>query len=185
MGGFCYEEVDEVRDYDFDANMPSTAFYRGSEAVNWMLRYPWVVESGKSQTEDNGFYFTDTRDIFKNIVVEVYSTDDGNFIGYVVLSYSIIAGKRVLKILDNHFVNEEHTTCVIHLAMRYSQNLNIDKIELPGYMRKYNHSRIIQDLLWHEKHRIYQCSPKSDASPLGKWWQDIVLDNCDGDMPFT
>ena len=27
--------------------------------------------------------------------------DDENFIGYVVMSYSIIAGKRVLKILDN------------------------------------------------------------------------------------
>jgi hypothetical protein len=184
---YRYNEVDEISNHGLvlDDGLPRVSFYRGYEAINWMLKYPWVVESGQSPTEKIGFYFTDVRRKFFNRAIEVYSREENNYKGFVIMSFSMIGEKFVLKILDMHFLNKIDVSSVLPLAIHYGRNLNADRIELPKDIGDSVKSGIIRKLLLNEKLRIYQCHPGNEHSPLGQWWQEIELNYCDGDMPFT
>ena len=187
LNAYNYNEVDDINYHglDLDANLPNVTLYRGSEVINWMLKYPWVVEPGQSSTQKKNFYFTDVREKFSNIAVEVYSECSGEFVGFVILSNSIIGGKGVLKVLDIHFLNREDICGVIPLIIRYGCIFNVDKIEIPASLVGCICSKIAQRFLVHQKQRLYQCFPGNDQSPLANCWQEIELNYCDGDMPFT
>jgi hypothetical protein len=101
------------------------------------------------------------------------------------MSYSIIGKAAVLKILDLYFVNDYDLQSVLPLALHYGRKFNVDRIELPENVAERVKSRVIRRLLLHKKQRVYQCHPKDDNSPLGENWQEIELNYCDGDMPFT
>jgi len=46
-----FEEVDQIqREPATRPHRPQVELHRGVDAVNWMLRYPWVVETGQSIT---------------------------------------------------------------------------------------------------------------------------------------
>ena len=187
LKAYNYNEVDDINYHglDLDAYLPDVAFYRGSEVINWMLKYPWVVKPGQSPTEKKDFYFTDVREKFSNIAVEVYSAGSGEFVGFVILSNSLIDGKGVLKVLDIHFLNREDLRGVLPLIISYGCKFNVDKIEIPESLVEGINSRIARRFLLHQKQRLYQCYPENDQSPLGNCWQKIELNYCDGDMPFT
>jgi hypothetical protein len=187
LQGYSFEEVREIGNHglDLDEYLPEVSFYRGYDAVNWMLKYPWVSQPGQSPTEKMGFYFTDVRDEFINLAIELYSRDKVEYVGTVVLSYSIIGRQAVLKILDMHFAKEDGVRSVLPLALYYGRNFNVDRIEFPTNVAGSMKSGLMRRLLLHKKQRIYQCHPKDDHSPLGQWWQEIELNYCDGDMPFT
>jgi GNAT superfamily N-acetyltransferase len=187
LTSFSFDKVKEISNHDVDLveYQPEVSFYRGVEAINWMLKYPWVVQPGKSATEKLGFYFTDVRDVFSNIAIEVYSKDTKEYKGFVIMSYSLIGESAVLKILDVHLLTENDLRSVLPLAIYYGRKFNADKIELPGNVAERMQSRIIRRLLLHEKQRIYQCHPRDDDSPLGQRWREIKLNYSDGDMPFT
>jgi GNAT superfamily N-acetyltransferase len=184
---FTYNEAENIdyHDLDLESNIPEVAFYRGAEVINWMLKYPWVVEPGQSLTEKKGFYFTDVREKYSNIAIEVSSAFSEEFIGFIILSYSIIGGKGVLKVLDIHFVNPDDLRGVFPIILRYGHEFNADKIEIPANLGAGNNNKFVQRFLLHQKQRFYQCYPDNDQSPLGKYWQKIELNYCDGDMPFT
>jgi GNAT superfamily N-acetyltransferase len=187
MKAFTYNEVDNITndDVDLQANMPEVAFSRGAEVINWMLNFPWVVEPGHSLTENMDFYFTDVREKYSNIAIEVYEAFSGEFVGFIILSYSIISGKGVLKVLDIHFIKQDYLRGVFPIILRYGCKHNVDKIEIPTSFVEGLNNKIIQRIILHQKQRVYQCFPENDQSPLGKFWQKIKLDYCDGDMPFT
>jgi len=187
LKAYHYNEVDDLNYHgvDLDATLPDVAFYRGPEVINWMLKYPWVVKPGQSSTDKKDYYFTDTREKFSTIAVEVNSAGSGEFLGFVILSYSIIGGKGVLKVLDIHLLNREDMRGLLPLIISYGCNFNVDKIELPASLAEGINSRITRRFLLHQKQRLYQCHPENDQSPLGNCWQEIELNYCDGDMPFT
>jgi len=184
---YRYREVNEVNDHglDLDANLGDVAFYRNTAVVNWMLRYPWVVEHGESLTEGLGYYFTDVRERFHNFAIELYVSDTQDFVGFITMSFSIISGIKVLKVIDIRIEKEGDIYCVFPLAIRYAKKFLADRIEIPESVAKTITSRTIKKLVLHEKHRIYQCHPRSEFSPLGIYWRDIELNYCDGDMAFT
>lgn len=182
-----YQEVNQVCDskYDSDLNLPDIAFYRGVKIINWMIKYPWVVEPGQSPTEHLDYYFSDVRNIFRNIALEVYSSDQKIFKGFVVMSISKIGDRMVLKVLDFDFINRSDEEYVLPLALKYGSKFLADIIELPKIAVMNVHGSFSGNFLLHEKKRIYQCYTRDENSPLGRYWQDIELNYCDGDMAFT
>jgi GNAT superfamily N-acetyltransferase len=157
--------------------------HRGIDAINWMLKYPWVVESGESVTEKMDYFFSDSRPMYRQFAVEVYTPTD-EYLGFAVFSVSQKGEKIALKALDFRFTQQFDERAVAALALKYARRYNADSIEIPAEIAKLLLGWLGK-LLLQQKERIYQCMPKSDDSPLAKLWPDITLHLFDGDMAFS
>jgi len=162
---------------------PKTELHRGVEAVNWMLKYPWVLESGQSVTEQMDYYFSDARPMYRQIAVEVYNRED-KYLGFAVFSASRKSEKAVLKLRDFRFVQPSHQRAALVLALRYGREYGAKTIELPAEITSHLPKNLAQALL-QRKERIYQCMPKSEDSPLAQHWNEITFHLYDGDMAFS
>jgi len=158
--------------------------YRGPEAVNWMLAYPWVVEPGESASEQMDYYFSDVRPRFEFIALQV-SGEGGENLGYMVFLLSQRGEKLVLKALDHEFANPEYKRLVLAQALRLAAREGVDEIEIGVELARRLQGGLMGRLLLQSKLRYYQCHPRSSDSPLGRNWQQLKLDYCDGDTPFT
>lgn len=182
--GFRFQEVDQIHAEPPKApHRPETELHRGIEAVNWMLAYPWVVESGQSPTEQLDYYFSDARPLYRQIAVEVYTAED-KYVGFVVFSVSQKGEKIALKTRDFRFAQPSYVRAVLALALRYGREYQASTIELPAEITTHLPPRLAS-LLLQRKERIYQCMPKSEDSPLAQLWPEISLHLWDGDMAFS
>lgn len=174
-------QVDRVRDEvhnTLDKYQPR--FYRGSKVVNWMLAYPWVLHPGQSDSEDLDFYFSDVKPEFESAAFEIFVDD--TYQGYLVFQFSVKGVYRVVKVLD---VDLPKDSWILPLAMRYAKRKRADKIEMNFKHAARIEKTLLGKLILQRRERIYQCYPKSDESPLGRHWKNMVLDYTDGDMAFT
>ena len=198
------QEVESIRP-ETPAQLSGLApvqFWRGAEAVNWMLRYPWVLEPGQSPTERMDFYFSDVRRLFKNVALELYSA--GDYQGYVVFQITsaderqilptkrqILPTKRHLqeraevKTLDVSLAASTDQRFILPLALRYARRYNAGLVSLPEAAVDDFRKTSLGKLLLLRRERIYQCMPKSQDSPLAQAWERITLTFSDGDMPFS
>jgi hypothetical protein len=182
--GFRFQEVDQIHaEPPKPPHRPETELYRGIDAVNWMLTYPWVVESGQSVTEKMDYYFSDARPMYRLIAIEVYNPED-KYLGFVVYSISQKGEKVSLKTCDFRFAQPSYERIGLALALRYGREYSATTIELPAEIAAYLPSNLKKALLQY-KERIYQCMPKSDDSPLAQLWPEISLHLYDGDMAFS
>ena len=182
-----FKEVNQVREEvtEQKLNLPAESLYRGPKIVNWMLKYPWVVLPGQSETEHLDYYFSDARDLFKQIALEIFSPNGEEYKGYLVFSISTIRGKTVLKILDINLVDRDHLGSVLFLALKAAERYRVDTIELPEKVGALIKDGRLGKLLLRKKYRVTQCSPRDDYSPLAQVWQTMELNYCDGDMAFS
>ncbi len=185
LANIRFREVDRIqREPAAQAHRSSVELHRGVDAVNWMLQYPWVVESGHSITEEMDYFFSDARPMYRLIAVEVASPED-EYKGFVVFSITQKGHKFMLKTLDYHFANPSDRRYVLALAVHYGRDFLADTIEIPQEVAGDLRPRLIAKLLLHKKERIYQCKPRDDHSPLAQCWEDITLKLVDGDMAFS
>ncbi|HBX71211.1 MAG TPA: hypothetical protein DEH25_18005 [Chloroflexi bacterium] len=183
-GGFRFREVDQIHAEPAKApHPPETELHRGIEVVNWMLKYPWVVESGQSATEQMDYYFSDARPLYRQIAVEVYSPDE-KYLGFVVFSVSGKGEKASLKTRDFRFSQPSYERAVLALALRYAREYEVSAIELPAEIAAHLPKSLARMLL-QRKERIYQCMPKAEDSPLAQLWEEITFHLYDGDMAFS
>ena len=182
-----YNEVAEVRDETAEqwANLPAVTLYRGAKVVNWMLKYPWQVEPGKSRTEHLDYYFSDVRRIFRQIALEITSPDGKEYKGYIVFSVSTIRSEIVLKLMDIRLTSRNDERFVLPLVLKFGQMFLADRIELPKEQAEMLTDSNLKRVLLHRKFRITQCHPKDDQSPLAKAWPEMQLNYYDGDMAFS
>ena len=182
--GFRFQEVNKIHaEPKIPPHRPEVELHRNVDAVNWMLTYPWVLESGSSVTESLDYYFSDTRSMYEQIAVEVYDMSD-HYIGFAVFSASQQGEKTVLKTRDFRFEQPSYERAVLALALRYGREYDAETIELPMEAARYIPGKL-QKVLLQPKERIYQCMPKSDDSPLALLWQEINFHLWDGDMAFS
>jgi hypothetical protein len=182
--GFHFQEVDQIHAEPHKApHRPETELHRGVEAVNWMLDYPWVIESGQSATEQMDYYFSDARPLYRQIAVEVYTADD-KYVGFVVFSVSGKGEKIALKTRDIRFSQPSYERAVLALALRYGREYQTSTIELPAEIAAHLPPHLARQLL-QRKERIYQCMPKTEDSPLAQLWSEITFHLWDGDMAFS
>ena len=150
-----------------------------------MLAYPWVVESGTSVTENMDYYFSDAREMYQQIAVEVYDPGPkGEYLGFVVFSVSPKGKRTVLKTRDFRFSQPSYERAVMGLAFRYARKFDAATIEIPAEIAVHLPRRL-RKILLQPKERIYQCMPMSEDSPLAQFWPEISLHLWDGDMAFS
>jgi hypothetical protein len=182
--GFRFQKVHQIHAETPKApHRPETELHRGIEAVNWMLKYPWVLENGQSVTEQMDYYFSDARPLYRQIAVEVYNPED-KYLGFAVFSASQKGEKAALKLLDFRFAQPSFQRAALALALRYGREYGANTIELPGEITSFLPKNLARSLL-QRKERIYQCMPKSEDSPLAQHWNEITLHLYDGDMAFS
>jgi GNAT superfamily N-acetyltransferase len=159
-------------------------FYRGSQVVNWMLSHPWVVEPGQSPTEEMDYYFSDVRQRFFNLALEVYSLQD-DYLGYVVFQASTTRDRLELKILDVALDPVVDRRLLAALAVHFGRKIRAGRIDLPAEAVVELRKSRLGRLLLEARQRIYQCYPKAEDSPLALAWKEIRFEYSDGDMPFS
>jgi hypothetical protein len=166
------------------ASLAPVQFYRGAQVVNWMLSHPWVVEPGQSPTEGMDYYFSDVRQHFRNLAVELYSVEN-HYLGYVVFQISTLRSRLELKTLDVYLEPSVDRNTLAALAVHYASKLRADRIDLPMEavvdLQKLKTGR----LLLEKRYRIYQCYPKKEDSPLALAWNELRFEYSDGDMAFS
>jgi predicted N-acetyltransferase YhbS len=186
LHGVKAKQVDKVRSPEKEkVNHQGIGFYRSTSVINWMLKYPWVLESGQSESEHMEYSFSDTRPLFEFVAYEVYDSVDDIYKGYFVFSFSQIREKMIIRVLDYDFMDREDEKLVLPLVLEYGVNHKVDEIDIPLHLVDALVNTTVGRLTLQRKKRIYQCHPRSETSPLGKYWQDIELNFCDGDIPFT
>ncbi|MCD6402077.1 MAG: GNAT family N-acetyltransferase [Anaerolineales bacterium] len=183
--GIQIEEVSELTNsFQGYEHRPMVELHRSLETINWMLKYPWVVNPGQSLTENMDYYFSDVRALYKTFGLEIRDSS-GQFTGFIVFSVSKIGGNVVLKVLDYDYRDKRMENILFALAIRYGKKFSADRIEMPMELIGELAYRLLGRILLHEKRRIYQSSPKSEDSPLARSWEKLTFHLADGDMPFS
>jgi GNAT superfamily N-acetyltransferase len=168
-----------------DRHLIDPAFFRGAEAVNWMLKYPWVVSRSDTITDMPNYYFSGVREIFRYVAIEISSAGAGLPKGFVVLSISHKKEKTRAKILDFHFNNPTDREIAVYLALKYAKVFLADRIEYPDSLEIYFRKTIGFKKLIKKQRRLYLFYPASSSSPLSVYKGRITLNYCDGDTAFT
>ena len=182
--GYRFQEVKQIHaEPAVSPHRPQVELHRGVDAVNWMLAYPWVLESGQSVTENMDYYFSDTRSMYRQIAVEVYDAAD-HYLGFAVFSVSQQGEKTVLKTRDFRFAQRSYKRALLALALHYGRTYGAATIEFPAEIAVHMPGGLRKVLL-QPKERIYQCMPKFVDSPLARLWFDISFHLWDGDMAFS
>jgi len=184
--GFRFQEVSQIHaEPPVPPHRPETELHRGIEAVNWMLAYPWVVQTGQSVTEKLDYYFSDARPFYRLVAVEVYAPgEEGKYLGFAVFSISQKGEKFSLKTLDFRLAQPSYERAVLALALRYGREYNAAALELPAEIAAHLPPGLRRSLL-ERRERIYQCLPQLEDSPLARLWPEITLHLYDGDMAFS
>ena len=183
-----YREVGRIRfpeEHPPRHNPATVEFYRSEETINWMLRYKWLVETAAREEISSNYIFSDARDIFKYIALEVYSADKTSYKGFLVLSVSSVNSETTVKILDFCFADPADHRHILPLALRYARAYRADFVHLPGDIFALDKHNILMRFLAHKKKRIYLAHPKDSHSPLAVSFNRITLNYCDGDTAFT
>lgn len=175
-------EIDYIRSDSGDnpCGSYSSFIYRGPRVINWMMEYPWVLNKGESITEKMDYYFSDTREEFKYITLEI--TELNEAVGYVVLSMSKEKSRVKVKLIDHSDLGPVHLLSgAIHVGRKYSADI----IELPSYAVSSIRNKFLRWAYLQSRERIYQCMASSDNSSLAKAWHTMEFHLADGDMPFS
>jgi GNAT superfamily N-acetyltransferase len=185
---FSWKVVDQINESlwgALDRHLIDPAFFRGAEAVNWMLKYPWVVSKSDKITEMPNYYFSGVREIFRYVAIEISSPGAGLPKGFLVLSISHKKGRTRVKILDFHFNDSADCEIAAYLALKYANVFLADRIEYPGSLEIYFKKTIGFKKLIKKQHRLYMFYPGSSPSPLAIYKDKIAFNYCDGDTAFT
>jgi GNAT superfamily N-acetyltransferase len=185
---FSWKVVDQINESlwgALDRHLIDPAFFRGAEAVNWMLKYPWVVSRSDTITDMPNYYFSGVREIFRYIAIEISSAGAGLPKGFLVLSISHKKEKTRVKILDFHFNDSADCEIAVYLALKYAKVFLADRIEYPGSLEIYFKKTIGFKKLTKKQQRLYMFYPASSNSPFGDYKGKIAFNYCDGDTPFT
>ena len=179
------DRIDESRWGACTENSSRPTFYRGIKAVNWMLQYPWVVSKERAQNKTKNYYFSEVRDIFHYVALELYRAEDRTPAGYMVLSVSHKKETTRVKLLDYYLQNKKDARIVGYLVLKYAAKFRADRIDYPDDLARY-----FQSLPWTQKlikrqSRLYLFHPSGNDSPLAASKSRILFDCCDGDTALA
>ena len=179
------DRIDGSRRAESERQPADASFFRGIECINWMLRYPWVISGNERKAGRTRYYFSDVRDIFHYVAMEINSVQKGGPQGFLVLSISHKKKKTRVKILDFYVSNPADGNIVTYLALKYARGYLADRIEYPGNLATYFNQRAEFKKLIKKQSRLYMFYPRDDHSPLAAHRGEITLDYCDGDTAFA
>lgn len=182
-----FEEVDEIPKDALNGalSQPPAEFHRGVEWINWKLRYRWVLNYDEADVSYANYHFSGLRDLFRYIALDIYSSDQQEYKGFLVLSVSTHGMETVVKVLDFHFYNHSDTQYIFLLSLMYAKMYQADYIILPEQTAHHFKEKILTRILLCLRKHLYNCRPRNSESPLAISLKDIELNLCDGDYSFV
>ena len=178
-------QIDERAQQIIRKQLDGPQFFRGIEAVNWMLRYRWLISAAHEKTEAEPYYFSLVSDLFDYVALEMYSADKQEFRGFLVLSIRIKKGRTWVKILDYAFNDPFDGDLAAYQAMIYAEKFNADRLEFPADLLNYFEQQPLLQPLIKKQQRRYLFYPKRQGSVLDDCVGKIKFDYCDADTTFT
>ena len=162
-------------------------FYRGIEAINWMLKYRWIISAKheKAKAELEPYYFTLVSELFDYVAIEIYSDNKKVFKGFLILSVSVKKDRTWLRILDFAFQDPTDCSLAAYFGLIYAKKHSADRLEFPaGLLDYFEQNPLLQPLI-KEQQRLYLFYPKAHGSAFEGCSDGIKLDYCDADTAFT
>lgn len=167
-------------------NLDNYKFSRSKEIINWMLKYPWINSRENVENENNtGYFFSDVRELFSYIPIEIYSKGTKNKVGYLILSVSKEKDKTTLKLLDHELEIQNKYNILLGLIIKYALSYNADRVEFPDPIAQLLLShKIVPSHLLKQKERKYLYFANDMSSRSALAMKNISPEYCDGDLPF-
>ncbi len=160
---------------EFEVAPPAgTGFYRDRAVLNWMLEHRWVTP-WQSATAWKDYEFTDWRSGF-----QIFGVGDER--EYVLLQFSKIRGRGVLKVLDSTLPPGRLLSTALWAAVRRGARIIEGPAELAKPLNPLARLLFVQRL-----QRTLQLHPRTASSPLAKAIANgqFTQHYTDGDMVFT
>jgi GNAT superfamily N-acetyltransferase len=162
-------------------------FFRGIEAINWMLKYRWMISARHetAEAEREPYYFSLVSELFDYMALEIYSADKKVFKGFLILSVLVKKGRTWVKILDFAFKDPNDGDLAAYFGLIYAEKFSADRLEFPTSLLDYFKQNPLLQPLIKEQQRPYLFYPKTNRSALKAFIGGIRLDYCDADTTFT
>lgn len=187
LGRVRWEETREFGDQEarlIAGRRAGSAFYRGLECINWMLRNKWILEPAAAGGRCLRYEFSHVRELFRYIPLRVYSSAGGDYVGFLTLSISTHKEATSLKVLDFGCTDALELEQVAGITMRFAAAGRADRIIMPSELADSTRSRFPAKLFCCRQTRGYYCRPYHAQGPLARALSEIELNYCDGDCAF-
>jgi GNAT superfamily N-acetyltransferase len=167
--------------------LKSPRFFRGIEAINWMLQYRWMISARheKTEAEVEPYYFSLVSELFDYVALEIYSADKKVFKGFLILSVLVKKGRTWVKILDFAFKDPNDVELAASFGLIYANTFSADRLEFPACLLDYFGQNPLLQPLIKKQQRLYLFYPKTHGSVFEACIGGIELDYCDADTAFT
>jgi GNAT superfamily N-acetyltransferase len=160
-------------------------FFRGLEALNWMLNYRWLISAASEKVEPEPYYFSLVSKRFEYIALEIYSPKNSAFKGFLILSVVVKKGRTWVKILDFGFKEPADGNLAAYFALIWSNKYSADRLEFPARLLEYFEGNSLLQPLIKRQERVYLFYPRSQGSAFEDCVGKIRFDYCDADTAFT
>jgi len=178
--------VDEVRKIDSakshldESGRPH--FYRDENIINWMIEYPWITEEPNVKLN---YQFSYRRDRFAFLPYELYDAQNGKPVGYVVFSISTEGDYSTLKILDYTITEETYAPGIFELAMHEASRRMAEVIGPYRFWFYAQTNYRLRRLTERGERGTFIGPATNKESAFAGVADELMLDFCDGDIPFT
>ncbi|NIW00417.1 hypothetical protein GWN26_15345, partial [Candidatus Saccharibacteria bacterium] len=154
------DQIDPRAQAAIDLQSRTPCFYRGVEAINWMLKYRWIISAEKEKVEAEPYYFSLVSELFDYVALQIYSADKKVFCGFLILSALAKKGRTWLKILDFAFKDPDDGDLAAYFGLMYANKFSADRLEFPASLLDYfKQNPLVQPLIKRQQ-RLYLFYPK-------------------------
>ena len=180
-------QIDAQAQQIIQKQLKNPRFFRGIEAINWMLKYRWIIsaEHEKAEAKAEPYYFSLASDLFDYVALDIYSADKKVFKGFLILSVLAKKGRTWAKILDFAFKDPDDGDLAAYFGLIYANKFSADRLEFPASLLEYFGQNPLLQPLIKKQQRLYLFYPRTHGSAFEGCIGEIRFDYCDADTAFT
>lgn len=183
FGPLYFEEISELpAGMEMVRRNAAAVFYRGPEIINWMMQHPWIPGS-IAASADQGYAFLVCPDRFKYVALNVYSSENRQRLGFMVMAVSSSHSLTTVRLLDYALDQSADYRWVVRGALKYARFYGADLLQLPDQVAQLLGSGLLIRLIRRSKVRTYFYYVRDKR--ISRSLQDVELNIYDGDVAFT
>jgi GNAT superfamily N-acetyltransferase len=174
------DQVPATVDHGLPSGRPR--FCRNASVVNWMLKYPWVLEN--TRATDPPYHFSDVRPVFRQLAMRVEDRRGGS--GILIVSLTERMTQRIIRMLDCHTPTDSMYATFLYVMCTCAARFRADEVRLPGEMQPHVKRLELSSETTTSMRRGYLYHPPSSGpSAMPSDPSAFQLSYCDGDTAFT
>jgi len=156
-------------------------FHDGKTKINWMLEYPWIIESSEEKLPD--YHFSYSRKRFQYIPILLNEEDTNAPLGFAVLMVTAYDQISQVKILDVELPDGKYAMHIFRFALQLAINNNSNHIEYSDQFHDLIKGNLFRNIFVDEMDRHYSIHSNNEDLKL-KILTDVQLKYTDGDQIF-